>query len=335
MSYITLKKLNGLLTRSNIKILGKNGVPKFADVKPADSNFKVIIDWKNTSSIYQEIYGPIVKAAENLWNNILIGLKEITGKHSCVISFSFEDLDTGILGHASPLPNEIYLNQFNTYLRLTTNYATAKTGTMAFSTKFYKTDFNSLPNSVTYDQWKAGIISKSQALSYYNEFFSVVCHEMGHVLGIGSLWNGTTRYLFINNKATDLTKYLSQNRVLEGTTSHPKYIGPAGLAAWRSEISGQENAEYIPVEEYELTETTMWGSNGTGGVHWNEEDGGSLLTGLFDKKGRDIRDEFMTGWSAIDLAWIGRFTLASLEDIGYIVDYNVLEYGLEEFKYSI
>jgi hypothetical protein len=332
MTYTTFKKINKLLTRSKVTILGRNGIPSIAQVTPTESNFKVIINWTNTLPIYQEIYGPMVKAAENLWNNILIGLKQVSGKQTCVISFSFEDLPTGTLGHASPLPASINLNSFGTYLRLTINYATAKTGTMAFSTKFYKTDFNSLPYSVTEQQWNQGIISKSQALYYYNEFFSVVCHEMGHIIGIGSLWNGTTRYLFVNNKATDLTKYLSQNRVLEGTTTHPRYIGAKGLEAWRSEIQGQKNAEYIPVEEYELTETTMWGSNGTGGVHWDEEDGGSILTGFFDKKGRDIRDEFMTGWSSPAIAWMGKFTLASLEDIGYIVDYGVLDYMMNDFR---
>ena len=69
---------------------------------------------------------------------------------------------------------------------------------------------------------------------------SVILHEMGHVLGLGSLWRSGN---FVSN-------------------SDPyQYIGPYGLEAYKS-VSGNSSASYVPLE------TT--GGRGTAGGHWSE-----------------------------------------------------------------
>ncbi|HEX2217275.1 MAG TPA: leishmanolysin-related zinc metalloendopeptidase [Gemmatimonadales bacterium] len=69
----------------------------------------------------------------------------------------------------------------------------------------------------------------------------VVVHEMGHVLGIGTLWNfGRT--------------------LLQGTATDPRFVGPNGVAGFQ-EVGGRGNS--IPVEED--------GGGGTAFAHWDDE----------------------------------------------------------------
>jgi hypothetical protein len=121
-------------------------------------------------------------------------------------------------------------------------------------------------------------------------FAKVVMHEMGHVLGIGTLW--------------------TDNGVYVDNSGH--YTGANALAAYRSEFN-QPGASYVPVE--------LGGGTGTANGHWNEVDGGAGLTGIQDAQGRDMRDEIMTGWlNNTPNAFISRTTKASLIDIGYTVN---------------
>ncbi|MFM2067152.1 MAG: hypothetical protein RLZZ584_2061 [Pseudomonadota bacterium] len=120
-------------------------------------------------------------------------------------------------------------------------------------------------------------------------FANVIKHEMGHVLGIGTLWVDNGVYA-------------------DGTG---RYTGANALAAYRTEFS-QPNASFVPVE--------LGGNPGTADGHWNEVDGGAGLTGIRDAQGRDMRDELMTGWlNNGPNAYISQTTKASLLDIGYTV----------------
>lgn len=69
----------------------------------------------------------------------------------------------------------------------------------------------------------------------------VVTHEMGHVLGIGTLWN------FGRN-------------LLQGTNADPRFVGPAAFAGYQ-DVGGRGNS--IPVED--------GGGPGTRFSHWDEE----------------------------------------------------------------
>ena len=115
----------------------------------------------------------------------------------------------------------------------------------------------------------------------------VILHEMGHVLGIGTLW--------------------SANGVYSNGTG--RYTGTNALAKYRSEFS-QPDATFIPVE--------LGGSAGTFNTHWDEVDTGDVLTGITDRFGRDMRDELMTGWLDSP-TFVSQTTLFSLVDIGFDV----------------
>ena len=69
-------------------------------------------------------------------------------------------------------------------------------------------------------------------------------------------------------------------------------------------------AAFVPVE--------LCGDEGTADAHWAEVCGGSGLTGIIDRQGRDLAYELMTGWYNRS-AFVSRTTIASFQDIGYTV----------------
>jgi hypothetical protein len=79
----------------------------------------------------------------------------------------------------------------------------------------------------------------------------VILHEMGHVLGFGTLWSGT---------------------LLNGAgTSDPTFVGPAALGVWH----GMGGTGAVPVENT--------GGVGTADAHWRESVFGTeLMTGYLD-----------------------------------------------------
>lgn len=114
---------------------------------------------------------------------------------------------------------------------------------------------------------------------------SVVTHEMGHVLGFGSLWGSGNNNLYVNGSG--------------------EFTGAAATAAWQN-VFGQTGTPDVELE----------GGAGTAGVHWNEVLDGAGLTGITDTLGRDMRDELMTGWLNPN-PFISDLTVASFVDIGF------------------
>jgi hypothetical protein len=78
-------------------------------------------------------------------------------------------------------------------------------------------------------------------LEQNNIFDEVVVHEMGHVLGFGTLWN-------------------FGRSLLQGTNADPRFVGPNGIAGYL-DVGGRGNS--VPVEE-------DFGP-GTAFSHWDEE----------------------------------------------------------------
>ena len=135
-----------------------------------------------------------------------------------------------------------------------------------------------------------------------NYIDELLAHEVGHVLGVGTLW--------------------ISNGVYSANTFH--YTGVHGLAAYQAEFN--QAVAFVPVENA--------GNPGTPNAHWdqlmrsspqegNPSDPWSLdpRVGVVDQYGRDRGLELMTG--AIDPDYgepfLSRFTVESMRDMGYTV----------------
>jgi len=197
----------------------------------------------------------VFTGAEAFWENKITGYKPGISRSSITLHASapFIDGPGDVLGRAGPT--------------ITTNqggFTLATTGIM----KFDSADVANLENS--------------------GSLLDVILHEMGHVLGIGTLWN--------------------LNNVYANNTGN--YTGAAGLARWKTEYNRPGDTT-VPVE--------LEGANpGTANGHWNEEFKGSADTGITDSMGRDMRNELMTGWLNTP-THLADFTVQSLADIGFEV----------------
>jgi hypothetical protein len=205
-------------------------------------------------------YLPVFQSAEAIWEQIIPsyidgnqGSADFTG---ITISASIDIIDGvgGILGSAGPT-----FGGFDD-----SNYLLATAGVMEFDVD----DVGGLGANL----------------------LTVILHEMGHVIGLGTLWTYNNLYI-------------------DGTG---RYTGANGLAAYRTEFN-QPGATFVPVE--------LGGGGGTANGHWNEVDGGAGLTGLVSSvSGRDMTYELMTGWLNTDQPYfISNLTRGSLRDLGYDV----------------
>lgn len=119
---------------------------------------------------------------------------------------------------------------------------------------------------------------------------AVIAHEMGHVLGIGTLWSAMG---------------LLHDPSLSGGTD-PHFDGSGAIAAFDANGgSGYPDAK-VPVENS--------GGSGTADGHWRES--------VFGR-------ELMTGWISVGPNPLSAITTRSLADQGYVVDASAADgYGL-------
>jgi len=145
----------------------------------------------------------------------------------------------------------------------------------------------------------------------------VIRHELGHALGIGTLWEDNEIY---NDGILS-----NSNRTLTGGTPG-EYVGFAALSAFQSEFD--PSATFVPIE--------LDGGPGTANGHWNEVadninaenspgfdsdpgDGSAAPTVIAGPNlGESLDDELMTGFLS-GSAYLSNTTIASLSDIGYTV----------------
>ena len=115
----------------------------------------------------------------------------------------------------------------------------------------------------------------------------IVTHEFTHVLGFGSLWNYGDNPLVANYQ----------------------YTGSAALDAYQT-AQGDQNLTYIPVEQD--------GGPGTAGVHWDEAVlANELMTGYINDDGDPNTN---------DDNYLSEFSVVSLADLGYAVEYQDYPY---------
>jgi hypothetical protein len=109
----------------------------------------------------------------------------------------------------------------------------------------------------------------------------VIAHEMGHVLGFGTIWS-------------------NKKLLKRAGTSNPTFIGENAMREYGVLRGSRKRA--VPVENT--------GGPGTADSHWRET--------IF-------RNELMTGFVGSAGNPLSRLTVASLHDLGYVVDMNAAE----------
>ena len=128
------------------------------------------------------------------------------------------------------------------------------------------------------------------ALEAAGAFEAVILHEMGHVLGIGTLWETKNLVSFSGNASC---------RNSSSFSSPPVFTGSAAV----TEYAALGKTGDVPVED-------NFGA-GTQCGHWDE--------GVFD-------NELMTGFiEATSSLPLSRLTAASLQDLGYSVDFSTVD----------
>lgn len=116
-----------------------------------------------------------------------------------------------------------------------------------------------------------------------NTLNDVITHEMGHVIGVGTIWD--------------------RKNLLEGSgTTNPTFTGQNAMAEYGKLRGGDSGSTPVPIENT--------GGVGTRNSHWRES--------IF-------RNELMSGFIAEASNPISRVTVASLQDMGYVVDMNAAE----------
>lgn len=272
-SALVVDSANGLLTMTNDTTV--TAAPETASIQTVGSTsnivspFTITLDWNGLETAGTGT-GPggatqaAFESAKATWESIITGWKENYTGTTVEIGVSFFNGGVGgVLGSAGP-----------TQVRFATNYIYASQGQMQF-------DNDDIP----------GLGST---------FEDVVLHEMGHVLGIGTLWSSS---------GVGIAGY--QELYTDGSGT---YTGAIGLANYNSEFD-QAGAS-VPVE--------LGGGSGTADGHWNEVDGGGLDTGIVSNiTGEDFKNELMTGWLSGE-TFISTLTAGSFEDLGYNVDYSAI-----------
>lgn len=144
---------------------------------------------------------------------------------------------------------------------------------------------------------------------------SVIIHEIGHALGIGTLWE-------LNEVYNDGNPDTSSGRTLQGGIPG-QYVGAHALAAYQAEFD--PGATFIPVE--------LDGGDSTAHGHWNEvtdnfsmenqpgfdSDPGDEGPAPTDSFGNSLDDEILTGVLGNNI-FLSETTKASLIDIGFTLE---------------
>ncbi|MDO6587573.1 hypothetical protein Q4543_18840 [Salipiger sp. 1_MG-2023] len=233
--------------------------------------FDITVEYEGTLSESQQ---SIFASAEYFWESMLLGNRYDLALPSLVITASGTEIDGegGTLGQAAA-QTVTYTYGFEQ------DYVYASSGYMEFDTA----DLSALESAGT--------------------LFDVIVHEMGHVIGFGSLWD------------TDSWSVYAGYEMFAGTQSvytsgTGQYTGAYGVAAYAAETGTEAN--YVPVE--------LDGGAGTANAHWDET---AFALGQEDGVSTDI----MTGYlnadstqsdSPFGVSTLSATTIASFADIGYI-----------------
>ena len=253
----------------------------------------------NNSSSYTEDSDDytIIAAAFNKWDDI-VDKDSRFSSYTITVSVTFDTLGSGILGGAS-------INTVYYFGSMSFGNTFPASGTITLSDSYLPT-----LKSTTHDDGNT---------SYYHVFL----HEVGHILGIGSLWS-----------ITDFPK----TSYTEDSTTKYYYTGEKALAEYKNYFQDFSYNDFlgVPIEDD--------GSSGTVNVHPEEGTEGSVssddryINGIFHP---GLDTELMTGWldSSPTNAPLSRISIAFLEDMGFVVDYSYADnyrgYSYDSFSGNI
>eukprot|EP00903_Cladosiphon_okamuranus_P004159 g4157.t1 len=199
----------------------------------------------------ERIHHAAFESAEAVWESIITGYQiDDIDSTSVNIEVNLGNIDGvgGTLGSAGPTE------------------AKRKSSSSAYTSTFLYTS----TGSMTFDT------SDTDTLESSGSFGDVILHEMGHVLGIGTLWSSSA--VGVAGR---------QELYVDGSG---EYTGAYGLSAYNTEFG--QSGSFVPVE--------LGGGAGTANGHWNEVDDGAADTGIVSAyTGDDLKNELMTGRAAI------------------------------------
>lgn len=244
----------------------------------ADPGFTITLQFSGTTTTQQQ---QAFIDAKNYWESMISGYSTVGELNGITINADVSAIDGlhGILGQASP------------------------TNTTDQGGKTYTTN-----GAMQFDS------ADVAAMIANNSFGDVIRHEMGHVLGIGTLWTDNP----VNFPASDgfpaVNAWVGNNLYADGTGQYFDRNNPgaitAALLAWRIEF-GQTAANFVPVE--------LGGGGGTAGGHWDETNNGAGPTGFVSRfKGADFMYEMMTGWANTPV-YTSNVTVGGMVDLGYTI----------------
>ncbi|PWT77535.1 MAG: hypothetical protein C5B60_02560 [Chloroflexi bacterium] len=316
-----MARIDGRYKRANIETISKDGQPVAQRAFPLPTRFSINLNKAQIPAAYLgSEYGVWIEDMRNYMEQCIVGLRFDPAPITLDITFGFRQLDPGILAQCGPGDGTWNPLSYLGDLRLDASnaVATVRHATMVFNTDYFQVN----PTTPSLINWK-------------NIFFRTAVHECMHAVGVGAVWNGPFRIITAFPFVILLSSTFAYNVIGTGNPTNPHFTAPNALSAWRETMQGQAGATGIPIENYGMSATTiMTQAGGTALAHWRAVPGGGSLTGIRDHQGRDLAAEVMCTWSSsfAPNAWVGKFTIASLRDIGYDVSYMPLEVGLWDYQ---
>ena len=245
----------------NGKIVNTSAITRIITPPPASapgSQFEIFVNFPDSSLTSQQ--QAVFKQAAYRWSEIIVGdLSPVPGQVAdVVINASGPSIDgvNGILGQARP-----------TALR---------------------SDGTDLPyrGEMMFDSADLAAMTSNGTL------YNVILHEMGHVLGFGTLW--------------------TYEGLLTGAgTATPLFVGTNALREYRT-LSGKPTATGVPVEN--------GGGAGTANAHWSESVfNAELMTGYAEAAGVGMPISRVTVGSLQDLGYTVNYAKADSYTLGSLV----------------